>query len=120
MATSPQLLTRFSYPKVPGDQPWSIIDVRGPANYALLLTGTPPTGGQLVTAAAFGLQSIDFAMAMDSQNGAWNVHLVPDGFAVGGSFTGVRIAWSSLNAGTQAPAATDLSAAIVRLMAIGH
>ena len=67
MATSAaQLLSRFSYPKQPGDQPWSIIEVRGPQSYAQV-TGMPG-GGQQVTAADFGLQSLDFVIPMGTIN----------------------------------------------------
>src|SRR5215471_21711463 len=82
MATA--LLTRFSYPKVPGDQPESILDVTGPASYTPVTPGTPgppitpPTGGQRITAADFGLQSLDFVIAIGSTDGSYSVIVVPE------------------------------------------
>ena len=72
MATSTFLLTRYGYPKVPGDNPESIIDVVGPTAYVQLVagsTGPPivqPTGGQRIFASAFGLQSLDFEIGRAS------------------------------------------------------
>jgi hypothetical protein len=57
-------LLRFGYPKVPGDAVWSVLDVVGPASYVQVVPGSPPTGGQLITAADFGMQALDFVAAM--------------------------------------------------------
>src|SRR5215467_8560245 len=78
------LLTRYSYPKVPGDQYESIIDVTGPASYTPLVPGTPgppvtpPTGGQRITAQDFGLLALDLVVSMGSTDGGHYVVVVPE------------------------------------------
>lgn len=115
MAT--QLLLRYSYPKQPGDQPWSIIDVTGPTSYVPLAPGTPPTGGQVINASDFGLQAIDVVMAQGSSDGRYS-GMIPSG-VIGGDSTTVRLAWVNV-AGGQAAAASDLSPLHMRLLAIGR
>lgn len=103
------ILGRFSYPKVPGDQPWSIIDLQGPASY--------PNGGQLIYPADFGLQSFDFVAAMQSVFG-YTVEIVPTTATIGGAYSVLSVQWYL--AGDPVAFDTDLSAASVRLLAIGR
>ena len=117
MATA--LMSRFSYPKVPGDGFWSIVDVTGPASYTQI-AGTPPTGGQEVTAADFGLQSLDWVGAMGSDNGQYSVIVMPIPFASGAPLGSVLLLWSLATSGAQAAAGANLSARTVRLLAIGR
>ena len=130
------LLTRYGYPKVPGDNPESIIDVSGPTAYVQLVAGSAgppivqPTGGQRMSASAFGLQSLDFVAAMGTaSNGLYFVVVVPDLIQLqppnlptslpDGTFGAVRLAWM-LFAGGQVAASTNLSTSIIRLFARGH
>jgi len=131
MATT--LLTRYGYPKVPGDQPESILDVSGPASYNPLVAGTPgppitpPSGGQRVTAQDFGLQSLDFVTGMGSTDGRFFVMVVPELISPApnplptqlpdGSFSAVRLGWMQLTGGQ---ATGDLSTSTVRLFARGR
>jgi hypothetical protein len=134
MAT--KLLTRFGYPKVPGDQPESIIDVNGPTAYQAFVPGdntttpvTHPSGGQRITAADFGLQSMDFVASMGSDDGRYYVIIIPELLVIppgpplptqlpDGTFTAVHLIWIGVGAATQASG--DLSASSVRLFARGH
>ena len=129
MATA--LLTRYGYPKVPGDQPESIIDVSGPTVYAPLVPGSGgslPTGGQRITAQDFGLQSLDFVVGIGSTDGAYSVVIVPELIEAfpnpplptqlpDGTFAALRLAWMELAGGQ---ASGDLSASTVRLFARGR
>ena len=132
MATA--LLTRYGYPKVPGDQPESIIDVTGPASYTPLVPGTPgppvtpPTGGQRITAQDFGLQSLDFVVGMGSTGGGYFAVVVPELIQPlpspplptqlpDGTFAAVLLAWMQVAGGQ---ASGDLSKSTVRLLAIGR
>lgn len=119
MATSTTaLLKRFSFPKVPGDQPWSIIDVTGPASYVQVTPGNPPTGGQRVNAQDFGLQALDFVAAMASTSGQLFVNVIPLGV---GEYNSVLLQWMMSGATPEeAPAAGNLSTTTVRLLAIGR
>lgn len=114
------VMSRFSYPKVPGDSLWSITDITGPASYTQVTTGTPPTGGQLVTAADFGLQSIDWVGVMASDNGQYSVAAIPAPFNLGNPLASVALQWSVAATGAQVAAAVNLSARTVRLLAIGR
>jgi hypothetical protein len=128
MATA--LLTRYGYPKVPGDQPESIIDVSGPASYTPLVEGspgppiTPITGGQRITAADFGLQSLDFVVGMGSTFGSYFVVVFPELTTPppstqlpDGSFRSALLAWMDIAGGQ---ASGDLSQFTVRLFARGR
>lgn len=110
------ILLRFSYPKVPGDQPWSIIDVRGPVAYQPLVAGTPATGGQRITARDFGLQALDFVAAMGTSNGM-NILVIPEQLALQSEFEAIRIGWMQLTGGQ---ASGNLSTFLARLLAIGR
>lgn len=123
------VMSRFSYPKVPGDTPWSIIDVTGPASYVKVTAGagtTPPSGGQRITAADFGLQSLDWIGAMSSGNANFSVLVTPLGFFKGDIFTSILLRWTTMTdvTGTmwaqEVAAGTNLSQATVRLLAIGR
>lgn len=135
MASSVTVMSRFSYPKVPGDQPWSVVDVTGPASYvAVLPAAAPPppadeegtlpsaapSGGQTVTAADFGLQSIDWVGAMGSDDGSYNVSVLPGDFSSGSPLDSVVLLWIDAATGLEVTAGTDLSASTVRLLAIGR
>jgi len=133
MATSAtNLLKRFSFPKVPGDQPWSIIDVAGPLSYVQLVPGavgppsTPPSGAQRVTAQDFGLQALDFVVAMANPLGLYFGLIVPLGgtltvprLFLGDDMEAVLLVWM-LIAGGQAAAGTNLSTTRLRLLGIGR
>ena len=119
MATATtNILLRYNYPKVPGDQPWSITDIHGPTSYTTVTSGTPPSGGQRITAADFGMGSFDFVVAMASNNGAMSVTVIPEGFALGGSFEAVLLKW--MTASGEVATGTNISSSTVRLMAIGR
>lgn len=133
MATA--LLTRYGYPKVPGDQPESIIDVSGPTSYTALVPGSPgppivlPSGGQKITAQDFGLQSLDFVTEMTSMDAKFFVLVVPllvqplpnPPLATqlpDGTFSAVLLAWYVVATGAEASG--DLSQSTVRLFARGR
>ena len=137
MAT--QVMSRFSYPKVPGDTPWSILDATGPASYVAVLPVPPaappvgdepaaeaaaraaPTGGQTITAADFGLQSLDWVGAMGSDNtGTYSVSVVPGDFNLGAPLDYVLLLWFDAATGAESADGADLSGSTVRLLAIGR
>jgi hypothetical protein len=112
-------MSRFSYPKVPGDGPWSVVDVTGPASYAAMVPGTPPTGGQLVTAADCGLTSIHWIQSMGSNNGQYDIVCYPAAFSAGNPMASVRLQWVTAATGAEVIAAVNLSTITVRLLVIG-
>ena len=128
------ILTRYGYPKVPGDQPESITDVPGPAAYVPLVPGAPgppvipPSGGQVVTAEDFGLQSLDYVTAMGSQDGLYTVVVIPLTIEPwpnpplvtqlpDGTFSKVLLKWVTA---AGAEASGNLSLSVVRLFARGR
>src|SRR5262249_37362825 len=114
------VMSRFSYPKVPGDTLESMVDVTGPASYTQLVVGTPPTGGQAVTATECGLQSIDWVQSMGSDNGQYDIVCVPVAFTLGNPLASVRLQWIISATGAEAAAAANLSARTVRLFVKGR
>lgn len=128
------LLTRYGYPKVPGDQPESIVDVSGPPVYVPMVPGSPgppivpPSGGQLLHANDFGLQALAFVFGMASTDGKYFPLLVPlmvepvpnpplPTMLPDGSFATVILVWMNVVGGGQASG--DLSQSTIRLYARG-
>ena len=117
------ILLRYSYPKVPGDQPWSMIDVRGPSTYTPFVPTAPgppivpQSGGQLIHAQDFGLQALDFVVAMACGDGPYTILVFPEKFALQSEFPAVRLAWMNFPTGQ---ASGNLNQFIIRLLAIGR
>jgi len=64
-----------SYPAPPGNKRWSIIDVPLTGTYTAVTPGSPPTGGIAVSAAQFGLQSIEACFpGAGSDDGTYSVN----------------------------------------------
>jgi hypothetical protein len=119
-------LSRFSYPKVPGDEKWSIADVQGPTSYVHITPGTPgpppvaPLGGQEIFPEDFGLQSFDIVLASASYDGLYGVHVIPIWPGPNDTLLRVLLAWYTLATGAPVAAGTNLSLSMVRLLAIGR
>lgn len=114
------VMSRFSYPKVPGDGLWSVADITGPSSYSQINPGTPVTGGQKVTAADFGLQSLDWVGSMADNLGNYMVTAVPQSFAPGAPFSSMVLIWKNAYNSNQVSNGANLSTTTVRLMAIGR
>ncbi|HEY6370192.1 MAG TPA: hypothetical protein VIX37_06415 [Candidatus Sulfotelmatobacter sp.] len=113
------IMSNFSYPKMPGDQPWSVVDVTGPASYVQIAPG--PIGGQQITAGDCGVESIDWAQATGASGTplGYSVNVIPAQFAVGSPTSAVLLQWVNLNL-TEATQGQNLSTLTVRLLVIGH
>jgi hypothetical protein len=120
------ILIRLSYPKQPGDTPWSIIDVDGPASYVQITPGSPgppvvqPSGGQPVFPQDFGLQSFHIVLAQQSNDGRYAVSAIPVRLEGDDAFNEALLDWIDLATGQQVAAGTNLSRSSVRLLAIGN
>lgn len=116
----------FNYPVGPQRYDGAI-DWYGPASYAVVVPGTPPSAGDQITAAAFGLKTIHWIGDGGSQDGYFQV--VP----IRLNNTTWILEWRALKTATvggqnqttglEAVVATNMSstgsASIVRLYAIG-
>jgi hypothetical protein len=122
MAGITQVLSQSeNFPKVPGDQPWSVVDVAGPSSYTAITPADPiVTGGQQLAQSVFGLNTnIVFACSMGSDNGQYTVNVYHKTFVPGQPTTGgLVLQW--IVAATGAEASGDLSARTVRLLVIGR
>ena len=91
------------------------IDWLGPSTYAPVVAGTPPalaTGGDVITAAAFGMKALHQVIGGISYDGTYEV--IP--YRIGPTSWGLY--WRVLSTGSQAGAIT-LNTSTVRLTAIG-
>jgi hypothetical protein len=61
-----------SYPAPPGNKRESILDLPINGAYTAITPGTPVTGGITVTASQFGLQYIELAQAVGSDDGTYD------------------------------------------------
>lgn len=107
------------YPAVPGNKPFTIHDITGPASYAQVSNGTPPTGGQAVNASDMGLVDVEFAMDGYSDNGQYVAQPILTTRPNGGA-PQLILRWVVAATGAEASGATNLSARTVRIAAIGH
>jgi hypothetical protein len=60
-----------------GDRYASCVDHIGPAVYAPVVNGTPPTGGDVLTAAEFGLKALTMVWSCESDNGQYLAIVTP-------------------------------------------
>lgn len=102
-----------------GDRYGSCIDHIGPASYAVVVVGTPPTGGDLLLASEFGLKIITMAWGSVSDNGQFRADLTPT-VGAKGEPTSWIIRYVVDATGVEVTAATNLSARSFRIFAIGR
>ena len=116
------VLTNEQFPCVPGNLPWTVVDIVGPTSYTQVTPGSPPTGGQAISISALGLPvSVIWAQTMGSDDGTYDVVALLSPFnSLAGSQTGIILEWITAATGTQVSGATNLSARTVRVMAIGR
>jgi hypothetical protein len=107
------------FPTDVGGKRLSCIDHAGPASYSQVVTGSPPTGGDTVTAVEFGMKWLDAVWGCAlSDDGQYEVELSPAGSA--NEPSSFIAEWIIAATGAQVNAATNLSARKIRLMAIGY
>lgn len=109
------------YPAVPGSKMESVRTFAGPTSYVAVTTGSPPTGGQSITAKQFGLVTIDNADGSGSDDGQYLVNIIyPTGQTVPGyAPASIILQWIVAATGAEVAGAVNLSARIVRLKAVG-
>lgn len=105
-----------------GDRMRSAVDRTGPTSYATFTAGSPPTpgtGGDVIAAAEFGLKYFDeISMHFDS-SGTYNVVATLDQ-SLGQPPQTATLVWYVASTGAQVANAVNLSAAIVRIVAVGQ
>jgi hypothetical protein len=104
---------------VAGDRYMSVVDHKGPASYATVVTGTPPTGGDVLQASECGLKYITAVSGQISDDGQFSVEATPT-VGGGGEATSVILLWVTVNTGAQVGNATNLSARTIRLIVFGR
>ena len=129
MAGITQILSQSeNFPKVPGDQPWSVVDIAGPASYVQLVPAAPiVTGGQQIDKTVLGLATnVVFAAVLGSDDGTYyaNVFLKPfiPGQPTGSGAVagGIVLQWITAATGAEVSAGVVLSARTLRVLAIGR
>jgi hypothetical protein len=107
------------FPQSDGGKIESVIDHTGPASYVQLAAATPPTGGDPITAAAFGMKSIEYLDCSMDNTGTYNVTATNGAPDALGRPTWL-LAWYVAATAAQAAGAVNLSASHVRIRAIGY
>lgn len=123
------------YPDSFGAHRASVFPHAGPASYTQITRGTPPTpatGGDTASAAEAGFKFFEHIGPSVTDSGNYRVEPIPTtrSGVVGQQATTYRLKWVALvtaslggqsqTINTEAVAATDLSAEIVRLTALGY
>lgn len=107
-----------------GDRPYAIIDFAGPGapGYVQVTTGSPPTGGQPINAANFGLSAPleGIFMVGVSTSGTYGVEAVQlTSYNQGLGNATWALLWYVLHTGAEVAGNTDLSGETVRLIGFG-
>lgn len=106
------------YPQPSGARMESVIYKTGPSSYTVVTTGSPPTGGQALSATEFGLKYLDHVEATLSDNGQYFVYWTPKVTGKVPVSAGILM-WVTAATGAEVVGTTDLSARQVRLRAVG-
>ena len=109
-----------TYPAVPGNKKECILDLYGPASYAPIVIGTPPSGGQVINASQFGLQYIEYVEAMSSNDAQYDLTVTITPQTMNRPGTGVIVGWYVASGRGQVAAGTNLSNRWIRLLATGY
>src|SRR5712671_6513190 len=106
-----------------GDRYVSVVDHLGPVSYVVLTNGTPPTGGDSISAAEAGLKSISAAFAVGLSDNGQFMALVSVGVGGKAEPTSFFISYFVRAGGAawvEVTAATNLSARTFRFFCIGR
>lgn len=112
------MATFHGYPQPSGARMESVIEKTGPALYVAVVTGSPPAGGQAVTAKEFGLKYFDHVEAAISDDGQYLALWTPAAAGAIPVTAGILMWLTATNCIECAPG-TVLSGRTVRLRAIG-
>jgi hypothetical protein len=108
------------YPCPPGNRNQAVGSFSGPAAYAQVVPGNPPTGGFQLTAAQLGLVSIEFMTCSLDASGTYNAEVIfPSNFLPNDDVPYVIIEFTLAATGAQVAGATNLSAINWRFQAFG-
>lgn len=106
------------YPSPPGNKNQVVATVAGPASYTQVSTGSPPTGGFVITAQSVGMVSFDYFYGGTSDDGQYGLRPVFDNNPATDA-SQVRCLCYVLNTGAQVTGATNLSTRTFRFSAFG-
>src|SRR6266436_4470511 len=107
------------YPQGWGDRYISVVDHKRPASYTQIGIATPPTGGDVLTAAECGLKFISAVNGGISDDGQFSVEASMTAGG-GAEVAQVRLLWSVATTGAQVAGATNLSARTIRFWVMGR
>lgn len=108
--------TLSDYPAPPGNKLATVCKIVGPSTYAAVTTGSPPTGGQDVTAEDLGMVAVESVAPSASDDGQYFVYpIFPDNPAR--AVSTFKLMWITAAGGAEASG--DLSSRSVRLHVMG-
>ena len=103
----------------PGDEPYARVRWVGPSSYTVLTVGSPPSGGDTISATQFGVSMITLVLGQSSYDGRWLVVPVRISDAKWTlkwiSLVTATVGGQSQTANAEAAAGTDLSSTYVKL-----
>lgn len=112
MANSDVLAKGF--PQSAGGKIQGLVKHFGPTSYTVVTPGTPPTGGDSITAAAFGMKFIERLNVVGDNTGTYVV--VPIELVPGTTWL---LRWFTAATMAEVAATTNLNASYVKLEALG-
>lgn len=112
----------LEYPAPPGNKPFVLVDIDGPASYTAITPGTPITGGQeiIVTPSGMGLNRIEWAQSMGDSTGTYDVVCYVSPFNRNNNTTTLILQWLTAATGAEVAGATNLSGSVIRVLMIGR
>jgi len=104
-----------------GDRIMVLFNITGPTSYTQVTPGTPPTGGLIISAQAFGLKDVEVVLAGMDETGTYEVVATKLAPASGSEFPNSALfMWRVATTGAQVAATTNLSTYTVHCVAFGR
>lgn len=92
----------------------------GPASYTQVTPGSPPTGGQALSASQFGLLYLDLVLFTANDTGGFTAVWTPKSVTPQGVTAGIVAWWVAAGTIDEVSASTNLSGKYLRVLAIGR
>lgn len=105
------------YPISIGNRRMAVATVTGPSSYTAVTPGSPPTGGQALSASQFGMKYLEAVHVGFGAGGTHTGYWSPASTTSNAVSSGILI-WTVANGGAEASG--DLSTAVLRVTAIGR
>ena len=108
-----------SYPAPPGNKRDSILDLSISGSYTAIAPGTPITGGIVISAQQFGLQQIEWAQIVGSNDGTYDGVIYMSPYNLNQPSPAIRLGLITASTGAALGTGTVAAGKTMRICATG-